>query len=612
MRECDLVMKGGITSGVVYPQAIVEIAKEYRLRSIGGSSAGAIAAAVAAAAEYRRQTSPNPDKKSDEARIGYYEIKKIPDQLGGDIISLFQPEPKFKPMFDILLAAVDVKADNKPLAMTKAALKAYRGRALIAVAIGLAIAAVGVFRSDSALVILGILVGIILLTGSIGLALWRAVKTDLPEHGFGICSGLTQPGNDDKKPALTNWLADLIDEVAGNLGADGRPGDPLTVGQLAEHGVEIATMTTDLSSGRPYQLPLRNDNHYFSKSEFETLFPKRVVDYLVRSGEPLRDAGSTPPKEDLYRLVSGAAFPVLLTARLSLSFPGLISAVPLYREDASLPQERGRSRLRRCLFSDGGISSNFPIHFFDSFLPSRPTFGIALTAWDEVRHDKKRIAFLSASGEEAPLPVRDIVGVSGFLSSILNTAKDWQNTLQSLLPGYADRIVEVRLDDSREGGMNLQMTAKTIQDLSKYGGMAGLECVEHFKFDQHREWRALSLTPRLEEALKAMTAAYHAIPEGYGQPIPTYENLLTNYTLGSSKESSQKERDDRLAPFVASLVEIGGTLAPFVASLVEIGGKAAQTHAANGVNSTSKGWTPNSMSKLRLVASADQAPPQNG
>ena len=54
-RECDLIMRGGVTSGVVYPFAITEIAKSYRLRDIGGTSAGAIAAVFAAAAEYRRQ-----------------------------------------------------------------------------------------------------------------------------------------------------------------------------------------------------------------------------------------------------------------------------------------------------------------------------------------------------------------------------------------------------------------------------------------------------------------------------------------------------------------------------------------------------------------------------
>ncbi len=47
-------MKGGITSGVVYPRALTELAGRYRFRSVGGSSAGAIAAAMAAAAEYGR------------------------------------------------------------------------------------------------------------------------------------------------------------------------------------------------------------------------------------------------------------------------------------------------------------------------------------------------------------------------------------------------------------------------------------------------------------------------------------------------------------------------------------------------------------------------------
>ncbi|MCE8442678.1 patatin-like phospholipase family protein, partial [Rhodovulum sulfidophilum] len=54
-------MKGGTTSGVVYPPAIALLGDKYRLRSVGGSSAGAIAAAVAAAAEYRRQTSDMRD-----------------------------------------------------------------------------------------------------------------------------------------------------------------------------------------------------------------------------------------------------------------------------------------------------------------------------------------------------------------------------------------------------------------------------------------------------------------------------------------------------------------------------------------------------------------------
>jgi len=54
-QYCDLVMKGGITSGVIYPSAVVKLASQYRFKKIGGTSAGAIAAAVAAAAEFGRR-----------------------------------------------------------------------------------------------------------------------------------------------------------------------------------------------------------------------------------------------------------------------------------------------------------------------------------------------------------------------------------------------------------------------------------------------------------------------------------------------------------------------------------------------------------------------------
>ena len=76
---------------------------------------------------------------------------------------------------------------------------------------------------------------------------------------------------------------------------------------------------------------------------------------------------------------------------MSLSFPLLISAVPLHAldvtrrhtreamvavEDGHLP--RHRLVAERCWFSDGGIASNFPVHFFDTPLPTRPTFAIDL------------------------------------------------------------------------------------------------------------------------------------------------------------------------------------------------------------------------------------------
>ena len=47
---------GGTTSGVVYPLAVCDLATDFRFRNVGGASAGAIAAALTAAAELGRSS----------------------------------------------------------------------------------------------------------------------------------------------------------------------------------------------------------------------------------------------------------------------------------------------------------------------------------------------------------------------------------------------------------------------------------------------------------------------------------------------------------------------------------------------------------------------------
>jgi|GEM_PF-6425077 len=44
VEECDLVMKGGITSGIVYPRLVRALAERYRFRQIGGAAVLALAA----------------------------------------------------------------------------------------------------------------------------------------------------------------------------------------------------------------------------------------------------------------------------------------------------------------------------------------------------------------------------------------------------------------------------------------------------------------------------------------------------------------------------------------------------------------------------------------
>lgn len=560
MRECDLIMKGGITSGVVYPHAIAEIATEYRLRDIGGASAGAIGAAMAAAAEYRRQTTP----AGSDPNVGFDETRRLADELASGMRSKFQPSQTLAPLFGILMRILERPNGQS---IYRAALfgitHAYWHGALIGASIALAGLVLASSVGSLALATLGVVVGGLVAVGLIAIALFRAVIVDLPAEDYGVCPGIGTAFGEGKA-GLTDWMADRIDQIAGKIGVNGALGDPLTVGELRrDAGVRIATMTTDLSSGRPYQLPLQDNLHYFSKQEFEEIFPKRVVDYLVREGGKVRLRGDNLP-DDIHRLPTGDRFPILLAARMSLSFPGLIRAVGLYRLDYGIKDKNGDAAVRRCLFSDGGISSNFPIHMFDALLPSRPTFGIALTGWNQERHGRERVHMPDMPKQSTSLPARPIYGLAGFLGAILNTAKDWQDTLQSLLPGYAERIVEVRLDDGKEGGMNLNMSEETIRTLSEYGRQAGQMVKSNFCFDEHRYRRALSLFDSMNDALTGLSESYRAPPDGDPTEM-IYADVLTDYKPKRYSNTVAWRRDvlrdfaKRLAAIAVERIEVQST-----------------------------------------------------
>src|SRR5260221_12337851 len=130
-KFCDIVLKGGITSGVVYPLALVSLAEKYRFSNIGGTSAGAIAAAAAAAAEYGRHAE----------NAGFDRLAKIPDEIGPNLLSMFQPTPALKPLFDIFVAALKAKTKaGRLIAAVKAAVSGYRLYALFGFAPGVVFA----------------------------------------------------------------------------------------------------------------------------------------------------------------------------------------------------------------------------------------------------------------------------------------------------------------------------------------------------------------------------------------------------------------------------------------------------------------------------------------
>jgi hypothetical protein len=521
--ECDLVMKGGITSGVIYPLAICRLAETYRLRNIGGASAGAIAAVTAGAAEYGRAA-------GDAAKgSGFEGLAQLPTRLteavGPDkrprLLSLFQPAEATKGTFAILMAAIsDHSGARKVAAILGVVLRNSTSAASLVAALAAA-AALVVFACQGggagicvtaalgalALLAVGLLV-------SAGLFAAGALRGLGPEGRYGICPGYAPASTpaEAAQPPLTTWLTQALNELAGVSGPV-----PITFGDLKTKEIALELMTTDLTNGRPYRLPFKEaerGKYFFSEGEWRQLFPGPVIDVMVAGArEILRVSAAAPTVEGrkLHKVWSAAtagggdqlpfpdadALPLVVGARLSLSFPVLLQAVPLYAVDWSLKANRdGTPTLERCWFSDGGICSNLPIHVFDSLLPSRPTFALNLKGpHQDYPVQLPPFAPGKSERDNVWIPSNNNAGISEswnrfdrgsaggalftFLSTMIDTMQSWNDNLTMHYPGYRDRVVHISHTDE-EGGLNLNMPAPLIQRLSDRGAAAGDALKERF------------------------------------------------------------------------------------------------------------------------------------
>ncbi len=200
---CDLIMKGGITSGVVYPYAITELAKDHHLKNIGGTSAEAIAAGIAASAEYNR------------AGGGFIRLSEIPDDVGKRLLSLFQPFPRYRGVYQTFLATLGSKSMfEKVRAAVVTGLKEHLFTALIGALTAVLLVLDLIFTGWSwPVAVIALVIGPVLAV-LIGVAvnLFKGLPTTL----FGVCSGLKQSGYGEQ--GLTEWLSKKIEEIAGRMG----------------------------------------------------------------------------------------------------------------------------------------------------------------------------------------------------------------------------------------------------------------------------------------------------------------------------------------------------------------------------------------------------------
>jgi Patatin-like phospholipase len=318
------VMKGGITSGIVYPPAVLTMASTYRFRSIGGTSAGAIAAALTAAAEYGR------------AAGGFDKLQALSDRLGeGTFLQdLFQPSKATAPLLNTLMALLRtmtgdpcMPAARLLVALHVALLREATGWILIGAAMGVGVSWACAWLTGGSLFGPGLLLAVAFawVGGVIGgaLSLARVLIRQVPNNFYGPCTGRRADPRPHGPAVLTDWLSASIDELAGK--APGGP--PLTFGELQERGIAVKMMTANLSQNLPYELPFGNTKFIFKQADFAQLFPPTIVQHLV-------ETAYQSPRLWLpagYRfLPEPGDVPVAVAMRLSLSFPLLISAVPLY------------------------------------------------------------------------------------------------------------------------------------------------------------------------------------------------------------------------------------------------------------------------------------------
>ena len=515
---CDVVMKGGITSGVVYPRALSEIGATYRLRGLGGASAGAIGATLGAAAEFGRQNR------------GFERLEELPAKLGdGQLARLFQAQQRTRPLLRLMLTATSHDRKGAPrkgvfkvIVVLVALLRAFPYVSMLGMAPGVGLVVSGAFTSGAPRILL-IVAGIVLLPLSwiVGVALrltWK-LTVNIPQNLFGICRGL---GSDQENPGFTGWLSTQIDEVAGLQKSD----RPLRFGQLwsgtvvvesdneAERYIDLRMISTCLSQGRPYELPWSVHSFFYAPEIWKTLFPEDVMTALETAPEP-----SPPPgrenetaewrwEEDvaaaqspaLKRFPDPGYWPVIVATRMSLSFPLLISAIPVWTIDRLNKESReatdrfraGRPAVEglefaKLWFTDGGLCSNFPIHLFDAALPSWPTFAINLGQFAEGQdRSENQTENVELARSNSPLstsyvaiPESGFGAIGRFATAAINTARGWQDASQLGFPGFRDRIVRV-LQTRDEGGLNLHMDAPTIGDLADRGQVAGRVIVDQF------------------------------------------------------------------------------------------------------------------------------------
>jgi predicted acylesterase/phospholipase RssA len=291
--------------------------------------------------------------------------------------------------------------------------------------------------------------------------------------------------------------------------------------------VNLELMTTDVTQQRPFRFPLDptadDDPEQLwvcidqLRDGESQMFPESILQAISE----VHDRHGVVRK--LHKLPQPWDLPVIFAVRISMSLPVLFQAVRMYRirRPSPIQDDLGRTLLdhgqplallsphdvaQSLWFSDGGITSNFPVHFFDDALPRWPTVSLNLGVhpYGAPHQD----VWLPQDWDARSIPVKTLGGSGlGFGQAIFNTAMSWRDALQSALPGYRNRIAQVRTSPG-EGGTNLFMPREVVASLALRGALAGARLRTRFSDEnQWNRFRWLRLRTAMSnlETLRATT-----------------------------------------------------------------------------------------------------------
>jgi hypothetical protein len=236
-------------------------------------------------------------------------------------------------------------------------------------------------------------------------------------------------------------------------------------------------------------------------------------------------------------------------------------------------QSLGRPPFEVNWFSDGGLTSNLPVHFFDSPLSIRPTFAIDLVPFNEdfVRNaDEKENSFLRTIPRDSVGPYvvperrtvrwegRGLPLLASFGGSLLNTARNWVDESTLAMVGYRERVVTIGQEE-REGGINLSMSPEVMARISLRGRYAARKLVDTFGPDSDG-WPRLrwiqfrTATAALSDWLERYSRAYDADHSFYDNLL-SFRELQPSYGIPDSRLREFNNQITELRSLSASMTQ---------------------------------------------------------